>query len=186
MEEYGALVIDEGQDFRCEWLEALDLVVKDSAHGAFYVFYDDNQNVTCSSAAYIRSMPSPHFRLSRNFRNTREIFEQAKHYYCGPSIRCGGPDGTPIRWVKSAPGRPTGMVLSEALGSLIYTENIIPRDIAVIFPTIEELQASGCSERIGRWTVRNAETRNGSDKYNHRRLDPALQRARKPCRRPYG
>ena len=44
VDQYDAIIVDEGQDFTTEWLETLSLLVDDQA-GSFYVFFDDNQRL---------------------------------------------------------------------------------------------------------------------------------------------
>ena len=40
-----AVIVDEGQDFRENWLIALQCLLQDTENGIFYIFYDDNQNL---------------------------------------------------------------------------------------------------------------------------------------------
>ncbi|MEY3895286.1 MAG: hypothetical protein RLZZ214_805, partial [Verrucomicrobiota bacterium] len=101
-DEFDAIVIDEGQDFRDEWLTMLEVVVRDSKDGTLYVFYDDNQNVTGSSAGYILSIPASRYRLTRNFRNTRQVFEETNRYYRGSFVKPVGPEGAPVEWHECA------------------------------------------------------------------------------------
>ncbi len=158
-EEYDAVIIDEGQDFKDEWLESLEIVVKDTRNGVLYIFYDDNQNVTGSSVNYLNALPAAGYRLSRNFRNTKTIFKQASHYYEGGSVKSMGPEGTPILWHPFADGVNLRTTVSERVGALVSNEGLAVDDITVLFPTvdmIEELRHKGkiC---IGRYALSNAE-----------------------------
>lgn len=100
---WGHLVVDEGQDFPPEMYQALAMLVsmdgvKDSANQpALTVFADENQRLWQNNSAIhqIRAAVSltqedRFFRLTKNYRNTRQIAELAAHFYCGTST--GVPD----------------------------------------------------------------------------------------------
>src|SRR5918995_1738748 len=68
--EVDAVVVDEGQDFRPDWWDALRLVLRDLDDGWFYVFADTHQSLfvpgwcsPCETGAF-------EYRLTRNCRNT--------------------------------------------------------------------------------------------------------------------
>lgn len=42
---FDTIIVDEGQDFRDSWLDALKLTLCDLEAGRLYVFYDDNQRL---------------------------------------------------------------------------------------------------------------------------------------------
>jgi len=66
---YTHLIVDEGQDFKGEWLEYLNHRFRD---GAFYVFYDRHQLVQADDASWLDDVPC-RLILSRNCRNTDPI-----------------------------------------------------------------------------------------------------------------
>ncbi|HET8930094.1 MAG TPA: NERD domain-containing protein [Acidimicrobiales bacterium] len=71
--EVDAVVVDEGQDFRPIWWDALQMVMRDPDDGWFYVFADAQQ------AVYVDDWSPPfdgrvtRWTLSKNCRNTDEI-----------------------------------------------------------------------------------------------------------------
>lgn len=70
--EYKHIIIDEGQDFKDDHLQALKEIA-DQQQGCFYVFYDKNQFVQgLSFPEWINQMEC-RLVLSRNCRNTKEI-----------------------------------------------------------------------------------------------------------------
>lgn len=160
LEEFDAVIIDEGQDFRDAWLRSLEAVVRDASNGTLYVFYDDNQNVTGSSAGYIAALPNAERRLGMNLRNTKAIFNEANRYYRGGFVRPVGPDGLAVCWHKWNGENPT-TVLSKRLGTLIKTEGITPGDIAILLPTASDVEAlrSEGRIRVGKFETCDAETR---------------------------
>jgi hypothetical protein len=160
MEEFDAIVIDEGQDFKDEWLTMLEIVVKGSKEGILYVFYDDNQNVTGSSAGYISTIPASRYRLTRNFRNTRQIFEETKRYYRGSFVKPVGPEGEPVEWHECA-GVNLREMISQRIGVLLNTEKIEASDVAILVPTLNDLELlrHGGNLKIGRYQLSDAESR---------------------------
>jgi nuclease-like protein/schlafen family protein/UvrD-like helicase family protein len=158
-DQFDALVIDEGQDFQDKWLRDLEITVKDKNDGTLYIFYDDNQNLMSTSADYISGLPSARHRLTRNFRNTKSIFEKAKRFYAGGYVKAIGPDGkrpvintyTSILDLRTKMGERTGV--------LCKGEQIYPGDIAALVPDSNFLNNlyDGGDVRLGRYQVTNAE-----------------------------
>ena len=69
---YDAIIIDEGQDFESDWLEALELLLHEPSKNLFVVFYDSNQRLYNRSIAKINALNRVRIPLRRNFRNTRK------------------------------------------------------------------------------------------------------------------
>lgn len=161
LQEYDAIIIDEGQDFDQAWLESLEIAVKGGPGGVLYIFYDNNQNVMTTSAEYIRQLPVPGYLLSRNFRNTQRIFSEGNRYYKGQSIRAIGPIGTPVIWSAVGGGDPLRITLSRRVGALVQNEGMDAGDIAILLPDqqlIDALRVDGLV-RIGSYPTTNAERR---------------------------
>lgn len=100
-EQWGHLIIDEGQDFAKGFYQIAAVVLAHaSANGAtgvaVTVLADENQRLSAdknSCLAEIESslaIPSArHYTLKKNYRNTYEIAQAAAHFYCG--LRSGIP-----------------------------------------------------------------------------------------------
>ncbi|MCH8558875.1 MAG: NERD domain-containing protein [Balneolia bacterium] len=160
IEEYDAVIIDEGQDFHEDWLAALEVCVKDAENGVLYIFYDDNQNVMSGSSAYIRSLPVAKHALRRNFRNTKSIFKQAEPYYKGNVVRCIGPDGNAIKRNPLQKETSLKTLLNERVGTLINSEGIPAEQIAILCPDMKTIEtiAGPSKAQIGKYSVTNSET----------------------------
>jgi len=161
LEEFDAVIIDEGQDFRGEWLKTLEVVVRDSREGVLYVFYDNNQNVMSVSSAYLASLPSASYELTRNFRNTRTIFKQAVRYYLGGIVNCIGPLGLPISWQPLDATAGLWNRISERTRTLIADHGLEPEQITVLLPSKSVVEAIVPRDRprLGNHPVVNAEHR---------------------------
>lgn len=66
---YDHVLIDEGQDFQDDWIDALESVT----HGDFYVFFDRNQLVQQSRMPTWVDRSECRLTLTRNCRNTLQI-----------------------------------------------------------------------------------------------------------------
>ena len=79
---FDVIIVDEGQDFRPAWFRALESLLKDSEDSIYYIFYDDNQRIY-NQATIPYKWPS--YRLSKNMRNTVQIFSLVQRYYFEPT-----------------------------------------------------------------------------------------------------
>lgn len=156
-ERFDAIVVDEGQDFLPEWWIPLELCLKSIDKGVLYVFYDDNQRVTDASGRFHDSIPQASFRLTRNLRNTKSIFNASLPFYGGGTARSSGPEGRPVKWVECGREDTTREVLVRLLGVLTKTENIPPEEIAVLGGTRTTLDGLLKDGMLGRYSVSSAD-----------------------------
>lgn len=91
---YGALVVDEAQDFNEDWWLPLQLLLEDPDRSPLYVFFDDNQRIF----PVPKNVPVPDepFVLTRNCRNTKTINRLVSSFYKGATITALGPEGPPL------------------------------------------------------------------------------------------
>jgi DNA helicase IV len=108
---WGHLIIDEGQDFPPTMYQTLSMVagaVNDpSGSPAITVFADDNQRINGSLNSTLDQIEQAMslrkdrvYRLNKNYRNSKQIAEFARHYYVG--LRSGMPE-IPARVGRSLP-----------------------------------------------------------------------------------
>ena len=127
-EQYDDLIIDEGQDFKSAWVEALRLFI--APEGSLYVFRDDFQNIYGGDDAAAAVGVEP-LELTENVRNTQAIFRAGSLFRTGNAQTCLGPEGAPVSWVECTPDRIYRTVEKE-VGRLLSIEGIAPGDIAVL------------------------------------------------------
>jgi hypothetical protein len=93
---YDAIIVDEGQDFRENWLELLNKVLK--KEGRFLFFMDENQDIfeIFNGIPNHRSLTKCH--LEENCRNTKLIIEKLNSTLPNASMipMEGSPEGQPI------------------------------------------------------------------------------------------
>ncbi|HIB84548.1 MAG TPA: DUF2075 domain-containing protein, partial [Chromatiaceae bacterium] len=165
---FDAVIVDEGQDFHGEWLEALELTLKGGPDDSMYVFYDDNQAVLERDMHYIKTkLQCFEFRLTTNLRNTRKIFSQVNQYYLshlgGPvSHAPGSPEGCPIEWLSCENHRALLVRIRERIETLVRKDGISRDKIVVLFETNEEIDAVLPKRRLQGQPVRTADSLGGN------------------------
>jgi hypothetical protein len=70
---YGAILVDEGQDFTPDWFVALESCLDGGPRAVFYVFHDtNNQTIRPGHGELPKDLLS--FHLDENVRNTQIIY----------------------------------------------------------------------------------------------------------------
>lgn len=100
---WGHLIVDEGQDFPRQFYDLANFVVYQASQGqpggngyCITVFADENQRITGNNSTIkdiadaLNLGEDRQYRLSRNYRNTKQIAKVAAHFYVG--LRTGIPD----------------------------------------------------------------------------------------------
>jgi hypothetical protein len=131
--EVDAVVVDEAQDFRPAWWDALRLVMRDLDDGWFYVFADTHQ------ALFVPDWCSPfdtatfEYRLTRNCRNTRPIAEKVAAVL-GGEVRTNRVEGPKPRFHVVASADAAVQRVMARLGELLE-QGIDPSRIQVLSTT---------------------------------------------------
>ena len=129
---FDTIIVDEGQDFRDSWLEALKLTLEDLNTGRFYVFFDDNQRLFSHEASFVSALPQSVFPLSRNLRNTRRIHAVMSKWYEGKRSTPAGPEGEQVVLHECRSTEHAFKVVAERVRTLIVSGQLQPGDIAVL------------------------------------------------------
>lgn len=131
--EVDAVVVDEGQDIRPNWWDALRLVLRDLDDGWFYVFADTHQ------ALFVPGWRSPfdtgafEYRLTKNCRNSRPVAEKVAAVF-GGDVKTNKVEGPKPKFhVVSSAGAAVTRVL-DRLAELL-TEGVEPAQIQVLSTT---------------------------------------------------
>tara|TARA_B100000131_G_scaffold314738_1_gene352057 strand:- start:1401 stop:3098 length:1698 start_codon:yes stop_codon:yes gene_type:complete len=78
--KFGAIVVDEGQDFCEHWFDSLQVALDEDEGGQFYIFADENQNIF-ERSNNLEESNLVKFTLSQNIRNTEEIAEKVRNIF---------------------------------------------------------------------------------------------------------
>ncbi len=145
---FDAIVIDEGQDFRDDWLDTLRLCLKDPEESPFYVFYDDNQRIYNSDQEFIAALPKMSYRLSRNLRNTKAIHKVLTPWY-DKRVTPAGPAGVAVEWHVCKDPQQAHAKASTIAADLIRNKQLRPDEIAMLTAVKWENCGLFAKERIG-------------------------------------
>jgi superfamily I DNA/RNA helicase len=131
---YDAIIVDEGQDFREEWLIALMMLLHDPDGGIFYLFYDDNQRLYNRSNNF--PLDTPPYPLTVNCRTTQQIHKQIVSLYEGnrSALAVRGPRGRPVERVLYSDQTTFWPKLSQLLKRLVQDEQIPNDEIVILTP----------------------------------------------------
>jgi len=150
---YDAVLVDEAQDFRPQWLEACRLLLgKDG--GTFFVFSDENQNIY--AGLHLDERFGEVIPLNTNLRNSLQIFEASSRFYRGEALACRGPVGPEVRWIE-APADRTRRTVERLLNSLVLGEGVPRGDIAVLTGCSIEKSSFARGSAIGEHATCDAE-----------------------------
>ncbi|MGL5336574.1 MAG: AAA family ATPase, partial [Enterovibrio sp.] len=90
--DWGHLIIDEAQDFEPEFYSFLRMVAMQLDNGALTILADENQRLEeqrhssledIRRALKLNNKSNREFKLTKNFRNTKQIANVARHFYVG-------------------------------------------------------------------------------------------------------
>jgi hypothetical protein len=129
---FDTIIVDEGQDFRDSWLNALRLSLQDGPDSEFYIFYDDNQRLFAQDDSFISALPQSGISLTRNLRNTRKIHVLMSKWYLGKSSRAVGPEGEAVGVIKVKRPDLAMARVSERVLQLVRSGQATPGQIAVL------------------------------------------------------
>lgn len=132
-DRYDAIIVDEAQDFGEEYWLPVELLLRDEAESALFLFYDHNQAVYRRVSSFpITDEP---FLLTRNCRNTRPIHEAAYQYYEGERTEPPTIAGEEVSVLSAHSRGGQAKRLHAHLVSLLDHERVRPEDIAVLVPS---------------------------------------------------
>jgi DNA helicase IV len=151
------MVIDESQDFRRSWWTALEAILTSGADAQVRSFMDRNQRVDLRSEPIPDSAFEIVFPLTRNLRNTQQIFSVAAPFFKSGVTRACGPSGQKV--ILDSLPRNTLEATERVLyhvGRLGRSENVALDDIAVLCSRKADAEAVGQRLTDKKYVVRDA------------------------------
>ena len=135
---YGALVVDEAQDFAELWWYALLPLIYGGQTGSIFVFMDLAQSLRATPSAPPFKFPA-RYTLNVNCRNTKRIARlSAKLVPLETELPAGAPVGVGVRILRAtAPSQQAGLVAGE-LRQLVDREKLLPCQIVLLGPAAKE------------------------------------------------
>jgi hypothetical protein len=160
---YGALVVDEAQDFAELWWYPLFSLIKDGANGSIFVFMDLAQSLRSAASPPPFEFPA-RYSLNVNCRNTRRIARLSANLAELETVSPkGAPIGPTIRMIRAGTqAQQAGLVAAE-LRRLLETEKLSPRQIVLMGPAARDRGSLARMSEVSRIPIVTsaAEWRNG-------------------------
>ena len=147
---YGAVVVDEGQDFLPLWWTAVEAGMNPNGPGLLRIFYDDNQRVYARASKLPSDVALIPIRLTKNLRNTRRIHELVRKYYTGHNIEVVGPEGVEITWLKVDSLDRLARHVSDCVERLKSIEGISLDNIGILVDNEARIQEMAPNNRLGK------------------------------------
>lgn len=130
-EQYDAIIVDEGQDFRADYWMGLEMLLNDD--GYLYVFYDPNQAIYQSEDHIKHLMPGEyHLPLTINCRNTKFIHEASYHFYKGPKVDPPTIEGEPIQPLSDETVDDQKEKIHKLVSKFIADDDVPPNNIVIL------------------------------------------------------
>ena len=129
---FNAIIVDEGQDFRSNWYDALRLSLHDIGNGCLHFFYDDNQRIYGADQSLIGDLPKSTFRLHRNLRNTKAIHRTLTPWYGDRNVIAAGPNGEPVDWTEVKSKDAAYTAASAFVMNLVSNDQLAVEDVAIL------------------------------------------------------
>jgi ATP:corrinoid adenosyltransferase len=151
-EKFDCILVDEGQDFREEWLLCLEEMLR--GDGELYIFADPNQNIfgTTNDWRILKNYTISTHRLTQNMRNTEKINTWTFPFVEGYPARARIPGGMPVitkSW--SEPHEQLRMIEKE-IGRLV-SQGIAPQHITILSPYKRDNGGLQGLDRIKDWPI---------------------------------
>ena len=150
--KYDAVIVDEGQDFRDEYWVVVDSLRKENS--VFYVFYDPAQNLYNPDEIPQIPISLKPYRLTRNCRNTKEIYKLLKPLNPG-TMESGSntPEGMEVIRHRCSSGEQVCSAVQSVLDDFIRTHGLTEEQIVILGSRRLEHTSIATAESIGRYTV---------------------------------
>jgi hypothetical protein len=128
---YDVIIVDEGQDFRENWLELLNKVLKKD--GRFLLFMDENQDIFSAFSGVPNHRNITKCALEENCRNTRAIINKLREIL--PSVTMipmdFTPEGSPIKYFNFSSKEEQLKQLDQQI-TLLLNDKIKPNQIIIL------------------------------------------------------
>lgn len=149
-ERFDSIIVDEGQDFRDEWITCLEAMLKKD--GEFYIFADPNQNLFGCNIGNIRNLNCSSQKLTRNLRNSIAINEWIKQLKPDIRVKSFIRGGMGVKYFSFKSTDEEKRMIAEEIGRLI-SQGIKPQRITILSPHRQEGSCLAGMDRIKSWTI---------------------------------
>jgi hypothetical protein len=135
---YGALVVDEAQDFAELWWYALFPLIEDGEDGSIFVFMDLAQSLRATASLPPFEFPA-RYTLNVNCRNTQRIARMSANLVPLETLSpAGAPVGVDVRMMRATSSAQQAGLVAAELRRLLEVEKLLPGQIVLIGPAAKD------------------------------------------------
>ena len=157
---FDVLLIDEAQDFRPEWFESLNPVLKPA--GKLFLFMDEDQNIFSHFSGLPPDRVFTEIILPHNCRNTRRIIELLEQYIDKKiPYPDATPEGQPVEFYTYKNDVEQVRILRDEWLRLVNEKEITPDRIVIILNTKLEDSCLKEVKSFGKWPLQEVSTDTG-------------------------
>jgi len=151
-EKFDCILIDEGQDFKEDWIACLENMLRPD--GELYIFADPNQNIfgTPEDWRKLQKFTISTHRLTQNMRNTQKINDWLGPLIGGSKIKSRMEGGLPVTtwtWMDSTEQKKQ---VEKEIGRLV-SQGVPPNRITILSPYRRENGCLNGVDRIKEWPL---------------------------------
>ncbi|MDM1508318.1 AAA family ATPase [Myroides odoratimimus] len=152
---YDVVIIDEGQDFRENWLDLVNKVLKQE--GKFLLFMDENQDIFNAFKGVPNRRNIVKTQLEENCRNTRNIIEFLKGLLSiDISYFEDSPEGEKVEVKASSSNQEQIEYLDALITKLVTKDKVMPKDILILVNNIDKVNALKDVKTVGGITLKSS------------------------------
>lgn len=139
LQQFDAIIVDEGQDFKPEWFEFLNALVRKGNGSHYTVLLDEKQDIFHHWKSF-PCEPSPAKKvLTKNCRNTKHIVDYLNCHYPTPMLSFErSPVGTPIAERTVTDTADELRAITRDIKQLVGKERIAPGAIVILINAPKE------------------------------------------------
>lgn len=139
--EFDVVIVDEGQDFRLNWLELLNRILK--KEGKFLLFLDKNQDIFKAYQGVPNHRKVTKVDLEENCRNTKTIIKFLKEIIpnCDMVAMENSPEGSEVVIKKFKDNEEQIKFLDQEIYNLINKHKVLPGDIMIITNNVDNVSS---------------------------------------------
>lgn len=153
--KFDSIVLDEGQDFRDEWIMCLENMLKED--GEFYIFADPNQNLFNCDIESIKRIDHSPLKLTRNLRNSEEINDWMKIIKPNINIKALIRGGMGVKYFSWKTPEEERKLVADEIGRLI-SQGINPKRITILSPHKQDKSCLAGLDKIKNWRIESIGT----------------------------
>jgi ATP:corrinoid adenosyltransferase len=145
---YDVIIVDEGQDFRENWLELLNKALK--KEGRFLLFMDENQDIFHAFNGVPNHRNITKCALAENCRNTKTIISKLKEVLPEVSMTPmdSTPEGSPIKYLIATSKDNQKQILDQQI-TLLLNQKIKPNQIVILTNNIDKESSLRGVQKLG-------------------------------------